>query len=107
MTTPSTDRLRLGPRITRTRSHAGDRPVQPELARVAKPGVSVSASGFARTGAAEDGLRNWLRRRFALQAVPITQLASAVERAGFEQVETRMAGARFGYASARRPRAGA
>jgi len=78
-----------------------------ELARVAKPGANFTASGFARTGADERGLRGWLGRRFALHFVPTTQLASAIERAGFEQVETRMAGAWFGYASARRPRAGA
>jgi SAM-dependent methyltransferase len=78
-----------------------------ELARVAKPGANFAASGFARTGAAERGLRGWLGHRFALHFVPVAQLASAIERAGFEQVETRMAGAWFGYASARRPLAGA
>ena len=78
-----------------------------ELARVAKPGANFTASGFARTGADERGLRGWLGRRFALHFVPTTQLAQTIERAGFEQVETRMAGAWFGYASARRPFAGA
>ena len=78
-----------------------------ELARVAKPGANFAASGFARTGAAEDGVRDWLRRRFALHFVPVAQLAQSIERAGFEQVETQMAGAWFAYASARRPLAGA
>jgi SAM-dependent methyltransferase len=78
-----------------------------ELARVAKPGAHFAASGFARSGAAERGLRGWLGRRFALHFVPIAQLAQSIERAGFEQVATRMAGAWFGYASARRRPVGA
>ena len=78
-----------------------------ELARVAKSSAHFAASGFARSDAAERGLRGWLGRRFALHFVPIAQLAQSIERAGFEQVETRMAGAWFGYASARRPLAGA
>ncbi|MBS1106170.1 MAG: methyltransferase protein [Deltaproteobacteria bacterium] len=73
-----------------------------ELARVAKPGARLAASGLARTGADEDGVRDWLRRRFALHFVPVARLAQAIEHAGFEQVETRMAGAWFAYASARR-----
>lgn len=78
-----------------------------ELARVAKPGANFTASGFAQAGAVERGLRGWLGRRLALHFVPITRLAQAIERAGFEQVETRMAGAWFGYASAQRPLTGA
>jgi ubiquinone/menaquinone biosynthesis C-methylase UbiE len=78
-----------------------------ELARVAKPGAHFAASGFARSDAGDGGPRGWLERRFALHVIPVAQLASAVERAGFEQVEARMAGAWFGYASARRPLAGA
>jgi SAM-dependent methyltransferase len=78
-----------------------------ELARVAKPGANFTASGFAQAGAVERGVRGWLGRRFALHFVPVAQLAQAIERAGFEQLETRMAGAWFAYASARRPLAGA
>jgi SAM-dependent methyltransferase len=78
-----------------------------ELARVARPGAHFAASGFARTGASESGVRGWLGRRFTLHFVPVALLSQSIERAGFEQVETRMAGAWFGYASARRPPAGA
>lgn len=78
-----------------------------ELARVARPGAHFAASGFARSDTGDGGLRGWLERRFALHVIPVAQLASAVERAGFESVETRMAGAWFGYTSGRRGRVGA
>lgn len=74
-----------------------------ELARVAAPGARLAASGFAQDGAAERGVRGWLHRRFALHFVPIAALAQQIERAGFDEVATRMAGDWFGYASARRP----
>lgn len=73
-----------------------------EMARVAAPGARLAASGFARAGAVSTSLRAGLGRRFGLHAVPVEQLASALERAGFTSVETRMSGAVFAYASARR-----
>ena len=73
-----------------------------ELARVSRSGARFTASSFARGDAAESGVRGWLRRRFALHFVPVERLANAVAQAGFAEVETRMAGAWFAYASARR-----
>jgi ubiquinone/menaquinone biosynthesis C-methylase UbiE len=76
-----------------------------EMARVAKPGAHFAASGFARSGAEESGLRGWLWRRFALHFIPVTVLATAIERAGFEDTRTQIEGSTFAYASARRPEA--
>jgi ubiquinone/menaquinone biosynthesis C-methylase UbiE len=73
-----------------------------EMARVAQPGARFTGSSFARGDAAESGVRGWLGRRFALHFVPLQRLADAVERAGFAEVEARMAGAWFAYASAHR-----
>lgn len=76
-----------------------------EMARVAKPGAHFAASGFARSGADESGVRGWLWRRFALHFIPVTTLASAIEAAGFEDTRTQIEGSAFAYASARRPKA--
>jgi ubiquinone/menaquinone biosynthesis C-methylase UbiE len=73
-----------------------------EMARVAVPGARFAASGFASEGAAEQGTRGWLRRRLALHVVPLARLARGSAAAGFEGVETRMAGRAVGYAWGRR-----
>jgi SAM-dependent methyltransferase len=78
-----------------------------EVARVAEPGARFAASGFAQSGAAESGVRGWLYRRFALHFVPVAALAQQIEQAGFGDVDARMTGAWFAYASARRPQTGA
>lgn len=74
-----------------------------EMARVAKPGAHFAASGFARSGADESGLRGWLWRRFALHFIPVATLERAIETAGFAGATTQLEGAIFAYASARRP----
>ena len=76
-----------------------------EMARVARPGAHFAASGFARSGAEESGLRGWLWRRFALHFIPVATLARAIDAAGFEDTQTQIEGAAFAYASARRPEA--
>lgn len=76
-----------------------------EMARVAKPGAHFAASGFARSGAQESGLRGWLWRRLALHFIPVETLRRAIEDAGFADATTQLEGATFAYASARRPEA--
>lgn len=76
-----------------------------EMARVAKPGAHFAASGFARSGAQESGLRGWLWRRLALHFIPVETLRRAIEDAGFTDATTQIEGATFAYASARRPEA--
>lgn len=76
-----------------------------EMARVARPGAHFAASGFARSGAEESGLRGWLWRRLALHFIPVETLRRAIEAAGFESARTQLEGATFAYASARRPEA--
>lgn len=71
-----------------------------ELARVTAPGGRLAASTFAQAGAAARGWRAWAARRLALHFVPERRLADALARAGFAQVETRMAGPFFAYAAA-------
>jgi SAM-dependent methyltransferase len=73
-----------------------------EMARVAKPGARFTGSSFARDGSSEAGVRGWLWRRWSLHFVPIVALGRAVAVAGFDQVETQMAGPAMGYAWARR-----
>jgi SAM-dependent methyltransferase len=70
-----------------------------EMARVAAPGARFAASGFAQAGATPRGVRGWLHRRFAIHFIPVEALAQEVARAGFAQVEAKMAGATFAYAS--------
>lgn len=74
-----------------------------EMARVAKPGAHFAASGFARSGAGESGLRGWLWRRLRLHFVPLVALERGIADAGFAGVETELARGLLAYASARRP----
>ncbi len=74
-----------------------------EMARVAKPGARFAASGFARSGAGESGLRGWLWRRLRLHIVPLLALERSIAEAGFAGVETELARGLLAYASARRP----
>ena len=73
-----------------------------EFARVTGSGAHFAGSGFARTGALETGWRGVAWRRLALHFVPVEQLAAQVERAGFAEVDVRMAGSWIAYAAARR-----
>jgi ubiquinone/menaquinone biosynthesis C-methylase UbiE len=77
-----------------------------EMARVTSAGGFFAASGFAAAGEEPGGLRGWLWRRLALHFVPLGPLARAAGAAGFDAVETRMAGPAVGYVWGRRPGAG-
>jgi len=72
-----------------------------ELARVAAPGAHLTASGFAESGEGSGGWRAWLRRRLSLHVVPLAPLARSLAAAGFERVQTDIAGP-VGYVWGRR-----
>jgi ubiquinone/menaquinone biosynthesis C-methylase UbiE len=74
-----------------------------ELARVAASGAYLTASGFAERGEGSAGWRAWLRRRLALHVIPLAPLVRDLARAGFEQLETEIAGP-VGYVWGRRAR---
>jgi demethylmenaquinone methyltransferase/2-methoxy-6-polyprenyl-1,4-benzoquinol methylase len=73
-----------------------------EFARVTRPGARFTGSSFAESGVVETGWRGALWRRWKLHFVPIQALGRTIERAGFADVDVRMAGSWIGYASAQR-----
>lgn len=74
-----------------------------EIARVSMLGGVVTASTFAvGTDDHFAKLKNWLRRRFALHFVPLTDLGEQLATLGYTDYEWSLPGGWFGYATARR-----
>jgi ubiquinone/menaquinone biosynthesis C-methylase UbiE len=72
-----------------------------ELARVAKPGSTLTVSTFAR--APTDRLaapKQPANRLFSLHFVPLDELALQLEKVGFDDYRWSMSGGAFAYTSA-------
>jgi ubiquinone/menaquinone biosynthesis C-methylase UbiE len=74
-----------------------------EIARISTPGAVLTASTFADgTDERFAELKHWLKRRFALHFVPLTELGEHLAALGYTGYEWSLPGGWFGYATARR-----
>ncbi|MEZ0364582.1 class I SAM-dependent methyltransferase [Mycobacterium sp. pUA109] len=72
-----------------------------ELARVAKPRSTLTASTFARGPAdRRSALKHLSNRLFSLHFVALDELGSQLERAGFDRYQWSMSGGAFAYTTA-------
>ncbi|MGH7857671.1 MAG: class I SAM-dependent methyltransferase, partial [Candidatus Binatia bacterium] len=74
-----------------------------EVARVARPGATLTASFFAEDPRrSHPRMREWLRRRFGLHFVPLPWLGRELVATGFADVTWSPPRSGFSYAAARR-----